>query len=206
MRDFRATLTDLLDTLNRNPLIEVESAHLGEPVPIEKFDKLIGKKKIKITKEIHELYRSISECNIEWTCNLEAKNVEKHMPEDLTACGRIQIRPIEKMLEFDTKLRAPWWTRALEPEEKKDLSRFRYFDFNDDSIRVGYILNERNEIEDQMYMLTQESTGFCPADLSFEAYLQKMIEYKGFQGWQSNHFYPHNGHRERMEYYLARLF
>lgn len=206
MRDFRTTLTDLLDTLNQNPLIEVESAFIGNPLPMEKIDKIVGKRKIKLTEDIYELYRSISDCNIEWTCNLGEKNVEKHMPDDDTACGRIQIRPIDEMLVFDTKLKASWWTRALEPEERADLRRFRYFDFNDDSIRVGYILNERNEIENQMYMLTQESTGFCPADLSLEAYLQKMIEYKGFQGWQSNYFYPHNGHRERMEFYLERLF
>jgi hypothetical protein len=147
----------------------------------------------------------MSDCLIEWSCDLKKQGLKLYDPGDELISGKIHIRPIEAMLQFDPKLTASLWTSGLDDDEKEDLYRFRNFDFNEDYLRTGFLINSQNELSEQLYFLAHESSGFCPVDLSFAEYLDKMLEYKGFLGWQYNHLFPMNDNHQRMMFYLEQL-
>jgi hypothetical protein len=205
--NFRNALVELLETLNSNNSIEVQKDHIGVPVYKEIYETVTKHHQVTLSKKLFDFYHSMSSCRIEWSCDLNNNNnIKKYSPDDTTINGEIHIRSIGEMLDFDKKLEADWWISNLSDEERSDLYNFRYFDFNDDYIRVGFIINEKRILEEKLYFITQNSTGFIAADLSFDQYLEKIIEYKGFQGWQYNYFFQDSETYKRMMFYLERLF
>jgi len=207
MKDFRNNLVSLLDNLNSKPFIEVHNDYIGVPVFKMTYDMATKHHEVTLSKKLFDFYHVMNSCKIEWSCDLNLRsNIKRYTSDDTIINGQIYIRPIEQMLVFDKKLEASWWMDNLHDEEKKDLRNFRYFDFNDDYIRVGFIIDEKKIIDDKMYFIVQESSGFSPTGLSFEQYLDKIIEYKGFQGWQYNYFFQNTENYKRMMFYLDQLF
>ncbi len=202
---FNEKLEKFINELQNNEFIKIKECE------VKQFDKVVynavmNKNKIKIFEELNEFYKNIDSCIISWNVDLnQHSSIKKYSEDDTQINGEICIKSIKEFLTFDKKLAAPWWVKELEKEEAKNLKKFRYFDYNDDYIRVGYILN-KNIIEDDLLFINQNSTGFCPTDLVFSQYLDKILYYKGFQGWQYNHFYQMTDNYKRMMFYLNQIF
>jgi hypothetical protein len=200
---------NLLDLLKANPLIEINKDHIGAAIPENDFSfKLIlDHYKLLVDDKILEFYHSMSSCHIEWECNL-AKHPEiiKMDQLDTSVNGQINIFSIEKMLEFDKKLSTDIWNRNMSEEERSDLANFRYFDMNDDYTRVGFIIKNNYIHIAPLYFIAQQSEGFVNTGLSFQEYINLMLKYKGYQGWQYNHFFTGSANNKRMLYYLDQLF
>ena len=206
--DYRQLFVEILATLKGHGSIEVSHDYIGEAVPCDDFSyRLILKdSKVKLSERLLEFYYSISECSIEWQCNLKKhKRIKKFRPGDSMVSGRIQIRPLEEMLLFDKKLEADWWTKILSKKEKAELRNFRYLDYNDDHSRVGFIMEDKVIRDDKLYFIAQEE-GFYPVDLTFDEYIKKWEVYKGYQGWQYNYMFQNTENYRRMEHYLVQLF
>jgi hypothetical protein len=200
---------DLLDSLKKNNFIEVLKDYIGESVPRDDYSYQLALERFKIKpfEKLMKFYYSISSCNIQWQCDLNTHHeIKKFHPDDTIISGQVVIRQIDDMLEFDKKLEAGWWLYNLEQEEKKDLYNFRYFDFNDDNIRVGFITENNLMKEDQFYFITQKAEGFSPVNMSFDDYIKKWDLYKGYQGWQQNEFFKTTTNYKRMIHYLDQLF
>jgi hypothetical protein len=207
--EYRKMFVDFLKSLKENPMVELTDEFIGSTIPQNDFSfKLILENfKTEVPKKLLAFYHSMSSCRIEWHCDLDKNpGIKKMMPEDTVVSGRIQILSIEKMLEFDKKLEAAIWQDNLSEEEKKELQNFRYMDFNDDYIRVGFILKNNKIYMDDIYFITQNSEGFTSSGLTLEKYFEKMIADKGYQGWQYNHFFPGSENSKLMKYYLSQIF
>jgi hypothetical protein len=207
--DYRQLFIGLLDSLEGHSWIEVFKDYIGGPIPRGDYSyKLVLEHyKIELSEKLWDFYHSLGACKIEWQCDLnEHTSVEKFHPDDSMLSGVIHIRPLERLVEFDKKLEADWWMKNLSEDEKADLYNFRYLDFNDDYTRVGFILEGDLLRDDMLYFITQDSEGFYPVDSTFDEYIKKWDVYKGFQGWQYNHFFQDTEDYRRMEHYLAQLF
>jgi hypothetical protein len=207
MINFKETLIRFLDQLKSNPFVELQKDYIGVPVYQDIYDQVLAFHKVELSKNLSDFYHIMSSCKIEWLCDLEKHTeIKKYVSEDAVINGNIYVRPVEDMLRFDKKLEADWWTRNLDETEKQDLRDFRYFDFNDDYIRVGFIIQDAKINEDEMYFIVQESTGFSPSGINFEQYLEKIILYKGFEGWQYNMYFPMTENNKRMQFYVDQIF
>jgi hypothetical protein len=207
--DDRHSIVGILNSLEGRDSVEVLSSYIGEAVPRDdlSYQLSLEDSKVKLSERLLNFYHSIGECRIEWQCDLKKhKRIKKFRPGDSIVAGRIHVRPLEEMLLFDKKLEAEWWTKNLSEEERAELRKFRYLDFNDDYCRVGFIMKGKAIRDDKLYLIAQESEGFYPVDLSFDEYLKKWETYKGYQGWQYNYLFQNTENYRRMEHYLAQLF
>ena len=207
--DYRQLFIDVSDSITRNIHLIVLKNDIGEPVPSDdlSYELALRRFNIVLFQKLLDLYYSVGYYHIEWECNLKDHvEIAKFHPDDTVVSGQIVIRTLDEMLEFDKKMEADWWVKNLDSEEKISLYDFRYFDFNDDDTRVGYILQQNAIIEKEFYFITQGAQGFYPANLNFEAYLKTMTMYKGYQGWQKNHFFQNTTNYKRMIHYLSQLF
>ncbi len=193
--------------LKENPLIDIQESKVGTLTNEFIFNAVVKDNQVSIYRLLAEMYYQMSSCKIEWQCDLQKESsISRYHPDDKIISGLIQIRPIELFLSHDERLNSDWWQKNLLPEEKKDLKDFRYFDFNDDYIRVGYIIENKKIIEDNLVYLLQESDGFGPFNASFDEYFDLILKYKGFQGWQYNHLFQNTETYKRMTFYLGELF
>ena len=207
--DYRQSFLELLESLKENTLIEVLRDYVGVAVPEDDYSYQLTFKhfNIRLTERLAAFYHSMSGCQIEWQCDLNKhRNIKKYHADDSVLSGQIYIRPLDQMLEFDKKLEAEWWINNLSEDEKKDLYDFRYFDFNDDYIRVGFIKEDNVINAHKLYFLVQESEGFMPVNLSFDEYIEKWLTYRGYQGWQYGYFFNNTENHKRMMHYLDQLF
>lgn len=197
----------LVAELENNDLIQVVNSRIGGNAPSDFLNKMQDYHKVKVFKDIIDMYSEMTSCKIEWQCDLSIHDhIKKFSPDDEMVSGYIEIRPIEKFLAYDDRLNANWWVEHLEEDEATDLKKFRYLDFNDDYTRVGFIINEKEAIEDELFMLHQNAEGFYPAGMDFNKYFDAIIKYKGFQGFQYNMFFPDTDNAKRMSFYLEQLF
>lgn len=207
MDNFRSNLIQLTNQISRNPFIELQRDYIGGPTNDQVYKTLTEHYRLAISDKLFDLYHLMSSCEIEWTCDLNKHaDIRKFNADDTIINGVIHVRPVGKLLPFDNKLEADWWTANLSAAELEDLHQFRYFDFNDDYIRVGFVIQGQTIPDHPMYFIMQRSTGFSPLDLSFEEYLDKIIEYKGFQGWPFNYLFQDTENYQRMMFYLNQLF
>src|SRR5688572_13406385 len=152
MKNFRNSLIKLVEDLNKNPHMEVQKDYIGEPVFEETYDMVTKHHQVSLSSKLHDFYYKMSSCKINWSCDLEvSKSIRRYSEDDIFINGEIHIRPIEQLLVFDKKMEATWWKENLSEEEIKELYNFRYFDFNDDYIRVGFIIEEKKISDDKMY-------------------------------------------------------
>ncbi len=207
MKNSRKIITDILEELNANSFIEMQKDYVGVPVDELLYSMITKHHKVILSKKLSDFYHSMSGCRIEWSCDLNKyQNIKKYNEDDTIITGEIYIKPVEEMLDFEKKLEADWWIKNLSEEERNDLHNFRSFDFNDDYTRVGFIIEDNALHDNKMVFITQESSGFSPTGLSFDQYLEKIFEYKGFQGWQYNYFFQNTNNYKRMMFYLDQLF
>ena len=207
MKDFRKIITDLLEELNINSFIEIQKDYVGVPVDDLLYNMITKHHKVTLSKKLSDFYHSMNSCRIEWSCDLNKhQTIKKYSEDDTIINGEIYIKPVEEMLDFEKKLEADWWIKNLSKEERNDLYNFRSFDFNDDYIRVGFIMEDNVIYDDKMVFIIQESSGFSQTGLIFDQYLKKIVEYKGFQGWQYNYFFQNTDNYKRMMFYLDQLF
>jgi hypothetical protein len=207
MKNSRKIITDILEELNVNSFIEMQKDYVGVPVDELLYSMITKHHKVNLSKKLSDFYHSMSGCRIEWSCDLNKyQNIKKYNADDTIITGEIYIKPVEEMLDFEKKLEADWWIKNLSEEERNDLHNFRSFDFNDDYTRVGFIIEDNALHDNKMVFITQESSGFSPTGLSFDQYLEKIFQYKGFQGWQYNYFFQNTNNYKRMMFYLDQLF
>lgn len=197
---------DLISSLEKNTLIKVNKSKLNKPLDKFGHEFLKDDLGIILTTEISPFYNDVNGCNIEWEINLnESKKIKKYFEDDAFISGRIKIFGVGNMLMTGDVLNSePWLTNADETEVN-DLINFRAIDYNDDSLHVGFLV-EGKQIDTELVYMLDESDGLSKLPLTFDEYLEKMIEYKGYQGWVYNHLFQNNDMYERMKYYLNQIF
>ena len=197
----------LVKDLQENTLIDIQDDRVGSSTNEFILNAVCKDNQVSIYRPLLEMYHQMSSCRIEWQCDLQKNNfINRYHPDDEYISGLIQIRPIELFLSYDEKLNSDWWQKNLLSEEKEDLKDFRYFNFNDDYLRVGYIIEKKKINEDNLVYILQESDGFGPFESSFDEYFDLILKYKGFQGWQYNHLFQNTENYRRMAFYLEQLF
>lgn len=205
--NYKSKIDTLVIALEGNDQIQIVNIRIGDGAQPDLLNTVMEYHYVKVFKDILDMYGEMSYCKIEWQCDLSIHDhIKKFSPDDEMVSGYIEIRPIEKFLAYDDRLNANWWVEHLEEDEALDLKKFRYLDFNDDYARVGFIINEKEAIEDELFMLHQNAEGFYPAGMDFNKYFDAIIKYKGFQGFQYNMFFPDTDNSKRMSFYLEQLF
>src|SRR5687767_13333244 len=153
--NYKERFIQLIRELQQNRFIVVDKTRVGDPTLDIVFNSVIKMQQIKVFKEIALLYQEMDSCEIEWSCQIDNHpELSKFTKNDSIINGQIIIRPIELFLTYDQKLDSNVWQTNLTPEEKKQLVDFRYFDFNDDYTKVGFIINN-GRIEDELFFLLQ---------------------------------------------------
>ncbi|MBG1267341.1 hypothetical protein [Nostoc sp. WHI] len=206
--DYRHFFISLLERLQSNSYIDVQHQWIGESTDSFLLDVTLASLNFKIPEKLLEFYRNVDGLKIIWTCDLEQHGtLDKYNKDDSNFSGRLEILPFQDMVKFDPKMKSRVWTQFLDEEEREELNKFRYFDYNDDNIRVGFIFDNESSEEDMVF-IEQESEGFCPVNLSFDDYIRVMLSTKGFQGWQHTLFYKESSTNfvEKMKFYLKQLF
>jgi len=207
--DYRSTFEGLLASLRAHPAIEITKEHLGAPIPRDdfSFNLILDHFQIRMPDTLLDLYHSMSSCVIEWKCDLGRNpQIAKLQPYDELVCGRINIHPVDELLEFDKALTAASWTDNLDEEERADLRNLRSFDGCDDDIRVGFILKDKSIGSGALHFIMRHSEGFIATGLTLDEYIERMVAYKGYQAWPYGHFFPASENRRSMMHYLNQLF
>lgn len=205
---YRKAFENLLQELKSNPVIDVERAILNDSLGDFLIQINLGYTNLKLHENLQNFYLDNNGTEIIWRVDLDENiTVKKFDNDDSIITGRIEIIEFQQMIYFDTELDSDSWKFYLDEREKNDLMNFRYFDYNDDNIRSGFVI-EDNFLPDDMVFLEQDSTGFCPVPLTFKKYLNAMLKLRGFQGWQQALFYKKSDTKsfERMIFYLSQIF
>jgi hypothetical protein len=195
----------LLTQLQENPFITLKKETIGSAGTEEIRKLLLSLFESKLSEKLDLFYSQINNTKIEWECDLrQYPEIKKYELDDEMLFGCIKIYPMECCFTFDENLKVQHFD-DLDEQGKEDLLKFRQFDFNDDEIRVGFF-EENGIVQDKIYFIMQGDNGFCDPRIEFEEYIDKLIEHKGFKGWQYNHFFKSSDNSKRMMHYLKQLF
>lgn len=202
----RLELESLLNSLNENKYIEIETSHIGrgaDPIRVE-----IATKGIHFTlpNVVLKFYESVSSFEVKWECDLRKHNdIERFHKEDEFIRGEISIRGIGKLVNWNKKLSPEYWKGDFLEEELEDLNNFRSFESYQDYFWIGFLI-ENGSLSEGLYSLSTGDEGFVPCPFGFEEYIKKMCEYKGISGWKSQVIFDldHNG--SKVEHYLHQIF
>ena len=177
----RKEFQQLIDELESTPAIVIEKAKVSDgPTDSQIKDIVLGDAKFELSKAVDDLYAAFSSVKIFWACDLnQHPQILKYDQDDEQIYGEIRILPIEEMAFLDSNLESDHWAGNFDEDELQDLKNFRSIDIHDDYIRVGFLI-ENGKFTEYMYFIQQSATGFSAFPLSFEEYLQAMIEAKGF--------------------------
>lgn len=203
---FKTKIEKLIKELENNKYIEITHCLVGEQIEEELINMLLSMYKVdKIPNILFNIYKDLEIVEINWKYELDKKEIKLFQEGESVISGTIKIFPLENLLMFEDKLNSEIFTGNFTSDELEDLENFRVFDYNDDYITFG-LFKSKNIIEEDLYYIKQESDGFSKPDINLQQYFDKMIESKGFFGWQYNMLFPETQSNKRMNYYLSKIF
>ena len=198
----REKIEKLIEELENNKYVEITHCLVGKPIESELINMLLSMYKIdKIPDALFDFYQEMGIVEINWEYDLTKKGIKLFQEGESIISGTIKVFPVESLLMTYDNLR----TENFTEDELKDVENFRVFDYNDDDITFGLFKSE-NRIEEDLYYVKQEADGFSKPKINLQQYFDKMIESKGFFGWQYNMLFPETQSNERMKHYLNQLF
>lgn len=199
------SLEKTIQELEVCPYITVTKSKIGAPIDHVILNLLIENYKVKLSQSLTGLYQLFNGCNIEWECDLNSTKINKYYENDDIIKGRIRIYPLETMMGREMDLSEIINPDDFDQQELADIKNFKDFDYNDDTIKVGFLI-EQGTMKEQLYFLKRGADGFSAYPGSLADYLKNIIAYKGFQGWAYNHLFKPGELSQRMAHYLEQIF
>lgn len=195
-------LEKIIEELYASPFVNVIKSKIGNPVDPIMYKWAIDTYSLNLSKSLADLYHHINGCNIEWECDLKLNNIKKFYKDDDIIKGRIRLYPLETLVSSELQLSD---LEEFDIQEIEDIKNFKVFDYNDDSMKVGFLI-EQSILNEEMYYFMHNADGFSKYPETLSEYLETMVLYRGFQGWVYNHIFHGNDLQERMKHYLYHIF
>ncbi len=208
--NYLAKFQELITCLEEHQAIRIERVKLRGGIEDWQLEMLCEAHKVTLDEEVLSLYREVNGAEIVWSVNLDEHRItRKHQDNSLSELrGRIDIRPLEDMLYYDNFFNNPSWSGKMDEVDLADLKNFRYIDYNDDDVRVGFVI-DNDEICNELLYLLRDSDGFGYLNCRIDYYVEALIQAKGFQGWQRTFIFRESEQLKRessLFFYIHQLF
>jgi hypothetical protein len=203
-------LQELVTRLEEHRAIRLEKVQLGDGIEDWQLEILYEAHKVTLDEDVLSLYREVNGVEIVWVLNLDEHGIMRRQQDsDVNELfGRIEIRQLEDMLYYDKYLDNPSWSGMMAEEERIDLKNFRYIDYNDDDVRVGFVI-DNGEIRNELLYLLRDSNGFGYLNCTLDYYVEALIQAKGLQGWQQTFIFRESEQlrsESNLSFYMPQLF
>ena len=201
---------DLVSQLENHQAIRVEKVNLRDGIKDWQLEMVYESHEIVLDDQVLSLYKEVNGVDITWVVNLDKANLPRKAQDDSIheIFGRVEIYSLQKLLRYDNFLDGSSWSSRMDEEEYQDLKNFRYIDYNDDDVRVGFLI-DNGEIRDELVYLLRNSEGFGELNCKLHYYIEALIQAKGFNGWQRT-FIFRDSEQLRQEsdlfFYIPQLF
>ncbi|BDS14232.1 hypothetical protein [Aureispira anguillae] len=207
MREYRSKFEGLISELKNNSKINLLEGFVGEKRSVQAIREEQERLNLPILPPSYlEFYAAVgSGIKISWECNLLKNNIARFECDQRNAIsGVIDILPFPNLGISHPKVNSKCYYRHFEAEELEDIPFFRLIETWNNVVNIGWLIDrEKNEIEDELYYLANNSDGFGFPSLSLNHYLDTLLKYRGFSNWQ----YPFlMKNTEKIEHYIKQIF
>ncbi|MBN2695079.1 hypothetical protein JXR93_10475 [bacterium] len=207
MKNYRESFKKLIEEIKSNKKIDLLELEFNSEIDINRVLELNNNPKFpNLPKDIYEFYSNIgNSLKIYWSCNIVKNGIKPfENDESDTVYGKINILPLENFGIKNPKVNSKKYYKNFDKDELTDIPQFRLIEEWSDVVNIGFIINKKtNRVVDELYYLDSNSDGFGFPSINFKNYIDAIIKYKGFSGWQHSFLFKN---LERENYYLKNIF